>query len=196
MAHDGQTQHLVHNLEASVHALQDLLDGLMDLSKLDAGAIQTHVVPLPLNTIFDQIQQALAPLAAEKGLRFRVRPTHQWVHSDPHLLQRILQNLAANAVRYTERGSVLIACRAPTASGHVRIEVWDSGIGIAPEHHGQIFREFFQVGNAQRERAKGLGLGLNIVERTAGLLSHRFYLRSSLGRGTRFTLEVPVATPQ
>ena len=194
--HDGQTRQLVNNLESSVRALQDLLDGLMDLSKLDVGVIQTHVVPMPVNDVFDQIRQAMRSVAVEKGLHFRVRPTRVWVRSDPYLLQRILLNLVANAVRYTQRGSVLIACRAPSGSGRVRIEVWDSGIGIAPEYHEQVFKEFFQVGNSERDRSKGLGLGLNIVERTAQLLSHPFYLRSSLGQGTRFTLELPMAEPE
>ncbi len=195
LPHDEESRHLVNNLDASVRALQDLLDGLMDLSKLDAGAIQAHVASTSVNDIFDQIRQAMMPMAIDKGLRFRVRPTQVWVQSDPHLLQRILLNLVANAVRYTAHGSVLIACRAPTGSGRARIEVWDSGIGIAPEHHGQVFKEFFQVGNSERDRTKGLGLGLNIVERTAHLLSHPFYLRSSLGQGTRFTLELPIALP-
>ena len=197
LPHDAQTQHLVTNLDASVRAMQDLLDGLLDISKLDAGAVQVNLHAVPLNPIFEQIRLAMVDAASEKGLRLRVRPTSAWVRSDPVLLQRILLNLVANAVRYTQQGSVLLACR---ASGHdagsgvrARIEVWDSGIGIAPEHQTQVFKEFYQVGNAERDRTRGLGLGLNIVERTAHLLGHPFTLRSHLGQGTRFTLEVPLA---
>ena len=197
LPHDAQTQHLVTNLDASVRAMQDLLDGLLDISKLDAGAVQVNLHAAPLNPIFEQIRLAMVDAASEKGLRLRVRPTTAWVRSDPVLLQRILLNLVANAVRYTQQGSVLLACR---ASGHdagsgvrARIEVWDSGIGIAPEHQTQVFKEFYQVGNAERDRTRGLGLGLNIVERTAHLLGHPFTLRSHLGQGTRFTLEVPLA---
>ena len=197
LPHDAQTRHLVANLDASVRAMQDLLDGLLDISKLDAGAVQVNLHATPLNAIFEQIRLAMLDAASDKGLRLRVRPTSAWVRSDPALLQRILQNLVANAVRYTQQGSVLLACRpsgdGPDSGARVRIEVWDSGIGIAPEHQHQVFREFYQVGNAERDRTRGLGLGLNIVERTAHLLGHSFTLRSSLGQGTRFTLEVPLA---
>ena len=197
LPHDAQTRHLVTNLDASVRAMQDLLDGLLDISKLDAGAVQVNLHAAPLNPIFEQIRLAMVDAASEKGLRLRVRPTTAWVRSDPVLLQRILLNLVANAVRYTQQGSVLLACRASghdTGSGvRARIEVWDSGIGIAPEHQTQVFTEFYQVGNAERDRTRGLGLGLNIVERTAHLLGHPFALRSHLGQGTRFTLEVPLA---
>ena len=197
LPHDAQTQHLVTNLDASVRAMQDLLDGLLDISKLDAGAVQVNLHAAPLNPIFEQIRLAMVDVASDKGLRLRVRPTTAWVRSDPVLLQRILLNLVANAVRYTQQGSVLLACRASgrdAGSGvRARIEVWDSGIGIAPEHQTQVFKEFYQVGNAERDRTRGLGLGLNIVERTAHLLGHPFTLRSHLGQGTRFTLEVPLA---
>ena len=197
LPHDAQTQHLVTNLDASVRAMQDLLDGLLDISKLDAGAVQVNLHAAPLNPIFEQMRLAMVDAASEKGLRLRVRPTTAWVRSDPVLLQRILLNLVANAVRYTQQGSVLLACRASgrdAGSGvRARIEVWDSGIGIAPEHQTQVFKEFYQVGNAERDRTRGLGLGLNIVERTAHLLGHPFTLRSHLGQGTRFTLEVPLA---
>jgi two-component system, sensor histidine kinase len=193
LPHDAQTKHLVASLDASVRAMQDLLDGLLDVSKLDAGAVQVNLHAAPLAPIFEQVRVALMDAASEKGLRLRVRPTSAWVRSDPVLLQRILLNLVANAVRYTEQGSVLLACRVTGAGGHARIEVWDSGIGIAPEHQTQVFREFYQVGNSERDRTRGLGLGLNIVKRTAHLLDHPFALRSSLGQGSRFTLEVPLA---
>ena len=193
LPHDVQTGHLVANLDASVRAMQDLLDGLLDISKLDAGAVQVNLHAAPLAPIFERTRLALQGAALDKGLRLRIRPTSAWVRSDSVLLQRILLNLVTNAVRYTEQGSVLLACRTSVDSEHVRIEVWDSGIGISAEHQSQVFREFYQVGNAERDRTRGLGLGLNIVERTARLLGLAFTLRSSLGQGTRFTLEVPLA---
>ena len=205
LPHDAQTKHLVANLDASVRAMQDLLDGLLDVSKLDAGAVQVNLHAAPLAPIFERVRLAMLDAASDKGLRLRVRPTSAWVRSDPVLLQRILLNLVANAVRYTEQGSVLLACRTQggvaaagrstgTGTGaRTRIEVWDSGIGIAPEHQTQVFREFYQVGNSERDRTRGLGLGLNIVQRTALLLGHPLALSSSLGQGSRFTLDVPLA---
>lgn len=191
---DAQTRQLVGSLEASVHAMQDLLDGLLDLSRLDAGAVPVHVRAVPLNTLFDSVNGALGPVAAEKGLRLRVRPTALWVMTDEMLLQRMVMNLVHNAIRYTERGTVLLTCRPAEQGRGVRIEVWDSGIGVSPEHQSEIFKEFYQVGNTGRERSRGLGLGLNIVERSARLLGHSVVLRSNLGCGTRFSIGAPRAT--
>ena len=113
--------------------------------------------------------------------------------TDPVLLQRMVMNLANNAIRYTERGTVMISCRRVDGGRKVRLDVADSGIGISPTHQEDIFREFYQVGNSGRDRAQGLGLGLNIVERTAQLLGHAITLRSALGCGTRFSIHLPAA---
>lgn len=192
LPHDAQTLHLINKLDVSVLAMQDLLDGLLDISRLDAQAVSVQQRPFPLDELFDQLRGSLSLSAEDKGLRLRVRPTAVWLMSDPILLQRILLNLVANAVRYTRTGSVLVACR-PSADGlHARLEVRDSGIGIDPEHQQEIFKEFYQVGNSERDRSKGLGLGLNIVQRTAQLLGHRLQLNSCLGQGTRFSLLVPL----
>lgn len=193
LPHDAQTRRLIENLEASVRATQDLLDGLLDISRLDAQAVQVQLRPFALAELFEQLRGGLTLTAVEKGLRLRVRPTGVWLMSDPTLLHRILLNLVVNALRYTREGSVLLACRMAGDGKHARIEVWDSGIGIAPEHHQAIFKEFYQVANAERDRGKGLGLGLNIVERTAQLLGHRLQLSSRLGLGTRFSVQVPLA---
>ncbi|MDO8248892.1 MAG: ATP-binding protein [Rhodoferax sp.] len=195
LPHEAETQQLIGNLEASVLAMQDLLDGLLDISRLDAQAVQVQLRPFALADIFEQLRRGLTLSAQEKGLRLRVRPTAVWLMSDPTLLHRILLNLVVNALRYTRQGSVLVACRLAGNGQRARIEVWDSGIGIAPEHHQAIFKEFYQVGNTERDRSRGLGLGLNIVERTAHLLGHRLNLCSSLGLGTRFSIEVPLAPP-
>lgn len=193
LPHDTETGHLITNLDASVQAMQDLLDGLLDISRLDAQAVQVHRRPFALADIFDQLRAGLTSTAAEKDLRLRVRPSDVWLLSDPTLVHRIMLNLVVNALRYTREGGVLVACRKSGDGSHARIEVWDSGVGIAPEHHQAIFREFFQVGNSERDRSKGLGLGLNIVERTAHLLGHRLQLHSGVGLGTRFSIEVPLA---
>ena len=195
LPHDAETRNLIGNLEASVRALQDLLDALLDISRLDAQAVQVQLRPFALADVFEQLRVGLTPTAFEKGLRLRVRPTDVWVESDPGLLHRILLNLMVNAVRYTREGGVLLACRLADNGQLARIEVWDSGIGIALEDHQAIFKEFFQVGNTERDRNKGLGLGLNIVERTAHLLGYRLQLRSTLGLGNRFSIEVPLAPP-
>ncbi len=192
LPHDARTGELISNLDASVRAMQNLLDGLLDISRLEARAIQVNKRPFALATLFEQLQQDLSAQAAEKGLKLRVRPTDLWVMSDATLIYRVLLNLMGNALRYTERGGVLLAARR-RASGQVEVQVWDSGIGIAPEHQQAIFTEFYQVGNAARDRTKGMGLGLNIVQRTTKLLDHPLSMNSRLGRGTRFNLSLPLA---
>ena len=191
LPHEADTRHLIGNLDAAVQALQDLLDGLLDVSRLDAQSVSVQLRPFALGNIFEQLRVTLRPVALSKGLRLRFRPTDVWLMSDPTLVHRILLNLVANALRYTRAGGVLVGGRLSGDGRHVRVEVWDSGIGIAPEHHRAIFKEFYQVGNVERDRGKGLGLGLNIVERTAHLLGHPLHLCSRPGHGTRFSLEVP-----
>lgn len=190
---DAQTRQLVASLEASVQSMQDLLDGLLDVSRLDAGAVQVQLGPVNLGELFHSLRKALQPLAESKGLRLRIRPSPYWAMTDPVLLQRMVMNLANNAIRYTERGTVMISCRRVDGGRNVRLDVADSGIGISPTHQEDIFREFYQVGNSGRDRSQGLGLGLNIVERTAQLLGHAITLRSALGCGTRFSIHLPAA---
>lgn len=193
LPHDRETRHLIGNLEASVRAMQDLLDALLDVSRFDADAVRVQFQPVPLAPLFEQLRSALLPVATDKGLRLRVRNSRLWVHSDPTLLHRILLNLISNALRYTGHGGVLVGCRTSRDGSRLWIEVWDTGVGIAPEHQQDIFREFYQIGNPERDRNKGLGLGLNIVDRTARLLGHPLQLCSIPGHGTRFRLELPVA---
>jgi two-component system, sensor histidine kinase len=195
LPHDQETRHLISNLEASVRAMQDLLDALLDISRLDAHVVKVSLRAFPLEDVLEQLRSSLMPVATDKGLQLRVRRSRVWVMSDPILLHRILLNLASNALRYTRRGGVVVACRLRRGAEYVRIEVWDSGIGIAQEHQHDIFKEFFQIANAERDRSKGLGLGLHIVERTAQLLGHSLELTSRPGQGTRFSIEVPVVAP-
>ena len=195
LPHDAPTTRLVGNLESSVQALQSLLDALLDVSRLEVGAVQVQVRPFALADLFEPLRDSLALSAQLKRLRLRMRPTPAWVLSDSALLHRILLNLLGNALRYTPTGSVLLACRSCADGQHVRIEVWDSGIGIAPEHQLDVFKEFYQVGNSERDRDKGQGLGLSIVKRSAELLGYPLQMRSRVGRGTRFSLRVPLAPP-
>ena len=195
LSHDAPTRELIGHLEASVRALQNLLDGLLDISRLESRAVQIKLQKFPLNELFQRLDQDLAATAMEKGLRLRIRPCTVWVQSDPVLLYRILLNLAGNALRYTEHGGVVVACRPTRDATKARIEVWDSGLGIAPEHQAAVFREFYQIGNPARLSPQGLGLGLNIVQRSCQLLDHPLQLASQLGVGTRLRLTVPVVEP-
>ncbi len=194
LPHSDESQVLIVNLEASVQAMQDLLDALLDISRLEANAIRVNALAFSVAEILTQLNTTLAPEAFAKGLGLRVRPSPLWVFSDPGLLYRILLNLVSNALRYTNKGRVLVACRSSGNGQNLRIEVWDTGIGIAPQHQQDIFKEFYQVGNIERDRSQGLGLGLNIVQRTAKLLGHPLTVCSRLGQGTRFSIEVPVTT--
>jgi signal transduction histidine kinase len=190
---DAQMRQLVDNLEISVQAMQDLLDGLLDLSRLDSGNLQIRISVVDLNELLSSVRSSLESMAEAKGLRLHIRPTRLWAFSDASLLQRMVINLVINAIRYTERGTVLVACRPDAQGKGVRIEVWDSGIGIPAEHHEDIFKEFYQLSNRAGDRNFGMGLGLNIVQRSAALLGHRIALRSQVGCGTRFTLILEAA---
>jgi signal transduction histidine kinase len=190
---DKGTGEIVAGVDASTRALQEMLDVFFDYSRLEAQSSEVVLRPVALSTVLEQLGFFFNSIAAEKGLRLRFRSTSVWVQSDPVLLQRILLNLVSNALQYTLRGTVLVACRPSRDGAHLRIEVWDSGIGIAQQHHKKIFEEFFQVENQQRDRTKGLGLGLSMVARSCRLLNHPLQLRSELGCGSRFTLTVPLA---
>lgn len=190
---DPQSKGLVVSAKAAVREMQDMLDDMFDLSRLDVESTQTQIQSFPISTLFESLQHGLANEANAKGLRLRVRPSAAWLKTDPTLLRRILLNLVNNSIRYTRAGSILVACR-PTLSGtHARIEVWDSGIGIAPEDQEKVFQEFYQVANPQRDRRLGLGVGLSIVERCCRLLGLPLSLRSALSAGTRVTVTVPLS---
>jgi signal transduction histidine kinase/CheY-like chemotaxis protein len=191
LPHTPQTGELVAGVDASVQALQDMLDNFFDYSRLDAQRSQVELRSFALATVFEQLRTSFSDMAHHKGLRLLIRPTSAWVLSDPVLLHRVLLNLLSNAVQHTQAGGVVLACRPCSEPGQWRIEVRDSGIGIAVEHQQKVFEEFYQVENPQRDRSKGLGLGLSIVERSCKLLEHRVTLRSALGQGSTFALQVP-----
>ncbi|MDP2793050.1 MAG: ATP-binding protein [Sulfurisoma sp.] len=189
----GQEAHgVVRYIEASVSVLQDLLDTLLDISRIDAGLVTPTLAPVAVGKLFDRLEIELAESIRRKGLSFRRRGgAGLTLHTDAALLERILMNLLSNASRYTQRGGVLLACRRRGAVAW--LEVWDSGIGIPLESQRAIFLEYMQVGNPERDRAKGLGLGLSICERLARLLGTQLQLRSRPGRGSVFRIEVPLA---
>jgi len=190
---------LVQRIEEAVGSLSDLLDQLLDLSKLEAGAVQAVQEEFAIRDTLAAIETQFAPLARAKGIVVRVHATDAWASSDPLLVQRVLLNLVANAVRYTDRGGVLIGCRRRV--DRLRIAVWDTGCGIADERREDVFREFVQLAPERRlvsgiEKAlgRGLGLGLAIVARLADLLGTRIELVSRVGRGSMFAFELPVGT--
>ncbi|MCW2248414.1 PAS domain S-box-containing protein [Azospirillum fermentarium] len=186
------TRPLVQTMEQALDALKGLLDGILDLSKLDAGVVEPAIAAFPIATLLDRLRtQYTGPFAA-KGLTLTVRPSAAVVRSDPTLLGRILSNLLENAGKYTQTGRVLVAVR-PAGRDAVRVEVWDTGAGIPADQREAIFDEFVQIGNPERDRAHGLGLGLAIVRRLSALLDHPVRVRSTPGRGSVFSVEVPRA---
>ncbi|SMH62416.1 PAS domain S-box-containing protein [Azospirillum lipoferum] len=181
------------SLERALDTLKNLLDSLLDVSRLDAGVIAPRIVDLPLGPVLEEIAAAYAPIAASKGLAFEVSTACAalTVRSDALLLGRMLRNLVENALRYTDQGHVRIQC--DTVRDSVCIKVQDSGIGISAEHQTKVFEEFHQVGNPERDRSQGLGLGLAIVQRLSRLLNHPVLVRSEPGKGSVFSIEVPRA---
>ncbi|MCW2239638.1 PAS domain S-box protein [Azospirillum canadense] len=180
-------------MEQALDGLRMLLNGLLDVSRLDAGLVVANPLAMPVSPLLSRLAAEYEPRANGKGLSFRIVDSDAVVHSDPILLERMLRNLVENAVRYTERGGVLVGAR--RRGDRLRIEVVDTGIGIAPERQDEVFEEFFQVGNPERDRGKGLGLGLAVVRRLARLLGHDIKVHSILRSGSTFTIEVPVASP-
>ena len=182
-------RHLVGNIRRSVDAMEELFDALLDISRLDAGIVRPRFETFGLATLFERLNFEFGPVARQKGLTLSVMKTSVYICSDPSLVERIVRNLVSNAIRYTDRGGLLLGCR--RQEGGLRIEVWDSGRGIPPEKHREIFREFAQLDAADRDPRKGLGLGLAIVDRLAQLLDHEVRLRSIPGKGSVFSVAVP-----
>ncbi len=186
--HDAESRNLVSHINQSIGALGTLFNGVLDVSKLDAGAVSANIRNVAVRRILDRIGDEFWADAEDKQLRLRLLRTEHVVRSDPVLLERILRNLVHNAIRYTNRGGVLVAAR--RRDGRVSLEVWDTGIGIAAEDQERIFDEFYQVGNPERNRTHGLGLGLAIVKRLSELLGHSLSLDSAPGRGSIFRLSM------
>jgi len=188
---EAERQQLIEQTGRAVTAMGDLLDSLLDISRLDAGGVQAKLSVFCLQLAFERVANDFADLAAAKNIELVVRHTPYFVVSDRILVERILMNLVSNAVRYTNEGRILICAR--VRSGQVVCEVRDSGVGVPEESLAKIFQEFVQLDNPERDRSKGLGLGLAIVQRLVNLLHHRLEVRSRLGCGSVFSLFLPMS---
>jgi signal transduction histidine kinase len=188
-----EQKNICNYLSQASSSLGELLNTLLDISKIDGGVITPRPEIIGVHDLFGRIDTELAPLAAEKSLRFRLRypASDIALFTDEKLLKSLLHNLIGNAIKYTEQGGVLVAVR--QRGEQALVQIWDSGIGIAPEHMEAIFDEYFQVANAERDRTKGLGLGLAIVRRLAKLLDTDVVCRSRPGRGSVFEFRLPLA---
>jgi two-component system, sensor histidine kinase len=190
---DDDGRKVVENIHNSIAAMESLFVGLLDISRLDAGVVKPRLEPVSVDALFDRLSQYFLPIAIERGLELRFRSDGEWVTSDVTLIEQVLSNLVSNALRCTNRGAVLIAARGRGAD--VRFEVWDSGIGIDEADRERIFEEFVQLNNPERDRLKGLGLGLSIARRSAALIGGAVTLSSRPGRGSRFTVTQPLMRP-
>ncbi|MCA1940366.1 MAG: PAS domain-containing sensor histidine kinase, partial [Caenispirillum bisanense] len=182
------------NLHRGLDALKGLLDSLLDVSRLDANMVEPQITVFDLDDLFDEVEAAYATIARDQGLTLSVARGCGLVRSDRTLLGRIVRNLVENALRYTAKGTITVEC-APSGEQRLRIAVADTGIGIPPEHISRIWEEFHQVGNPERARERGLGLGLAIVRRLSSLLDHPVTVESRAGEGSRFAVDVPAVMP-
>ncbi|MDP1899639.1 MAG: ATP-binding protein [Rubrivivax sp.] len=196
-SHDPEVASLVNSINESVDALEGLFGELLDITRIDTGGVDVNPAPVPMRELFSRLRLHFEPTAFEKGLMLSFRGEPHVAHADPVLLERVLRNLVSNAIRYTDDGGVLVSCRPRGAK--LLLQVWDSGIGIAEASLPRIWDEFYQVqGNRPLEahHRKGLGLGLAIVKRLSVLMDAPLSVRSRLGHGTVFSLEVPVGRAQ
>ena len=186
-----QRRQLVARIEAALSAMNELFNALLDVSRLDAGVLTPNLTEFPIAQLLKRIETTFAGAVREKGLSLRVVGSAAWVRSDFILLERIVFNLVSNAVRYTATGGLVVGCR--RRSDQLRIEVWDTGTGIPQDQRQRIFGEFYRLGKHDRDQRGGLGLGLAIVDRLCRLLDHRVQVNSALGKGSCFSVAVPMA---
>lgn len=191
---DDSIMQIVRGQREALDEIDALLNAYLDIGMIENGEITPKLSEFSVTPILERMHHEFALMARAKGLEFRLVSCGAAVCSDPALLERILENLVSNAVKYTETGKILVGCRRRGAN--LRIEVWDTGIGIPEGHLNAIFEEFYQLDNPARTRLRGLGLGLCIVDRLAQLLCHRIEVRSEPGKGTMFAVEAPVGTVQ
>jgi Na+/proline symporter/signal transduction histidine kinase/CheY-like chemotaxis protein len=184
----GSDARLIGNIDASLDSVEEIFGALLDISRLDTGAMKPEFVSFRIDELLRQLEVEFAPLAQEKGMMLEFTPCSLTVRSDRRLLRRLLQNLVSNAIKYTPKGRVLVGCR--RRRGQVRIEVHDTGLGIPASKKKAIFQEFHRLDQGAKV-ARGLGLGLSIVERIARVLDHKIAVTSVVGRGSQFSVEVP-----
>jgi len=186
---DGdKARKLLARLDETVGAMSGMLNTLLDINQIEAGTVDTEMASFSVNDLLERMRDEFTYHAEAKGLAFHVVPCGLAIRSDPRLLEQMIRNLLSNAVKYTEHGKVLLGCR--RHGGLLSVEIWDTGIGIPQQELHAIFEEYHQLGNPARERSLGLGLGLSIVQRLGNLLGHRVRVRSNLGKGSVFGIEI------
>jgi signal transduction histidine kinase/CheY-like chemotaxis protein len=186
----GNDAQLVTNIDASLDAVEEIFGALLDISRLDTGAMKPEIVGFRIDELLRQLEVEFTPLAQEKGLTLKFVSCSLAVQSDRRLLRRLLQNLVSNAIKYTPKGRVLVGCR--PRGGRLRIDVYDTGLGIPASKKRAIFQEFYRLDQGAKA-ARGLGLGLSIVERIARVLDCRISITSAVGRGSQFSVDVPLS---
>ena len=192
-SHDPEVAALVNSINESVDALEGLFSELLDITRIDTGGVDVNPAPVGIRDLFGRLRLQFEPVAFEKGLMLSFHGERHVAQADPVLLERVLRNLVSNAIRYTEDGGVLVSCR--PWQGGLRLQVWDSGIGIGPTSLPRIFDEFYQAHSnrpLEPHHRKGLGLGLAIVKRLTELMGSPVSVRSRVGKGTVFCIDVPV----
>jgi two-component system, chemotaxis family, CheB/CheR fusion protein len=182
---------MVERLEHILSSMSGMLNALLDINQIEAGTVHAEMIGFPIGDLLDQMKDEFNDRALPSDLTFRVVPCSLSIRSDPHLLMQVIRNLLSNAFKYTKRGRVLLGCR--RRADRLRIEIWDTGIGIPTDELKAIFDEYHQLDNAARERSRGLGLGLSIANRLADLLGDRITVRSTPGKGSVFSIEVMLA---
>ena len=183
-----KAQRLVDRLDETLGAISGMLNALLDINQIEAGTVHAEMIEFPINDLLDTLRDEFTYLAEAQGLEFHVVRCSLTVRTDPRLLEQMIRNLLSNALKFTLHGKVLIGCR--RRAGLLSIEVLDTGVGIPSEELRPIFEEYHQLGNAARERSRGLGLGLSIVQRLGNLLGHRVAVASEPGKGSVFAIEV------
>ncbi len=192
-SHSDETSQLVENLDGSLKAAEELITAILDISKLDAGALEPSLTHFSLEGLFQTLNTEFSVLAKEKSLKFDAVSCRQVVYSDQTLLRRIMQNFLSNAMRYTTSGRVLLGAR--RVGKQLRLEVWDTGVGIPENKLREVFEEFKRIDNPKHSQVKGLGLGLAITDRIARMLGHQISVRSWPGQGTVFGITLPLGDP-
>ncbi|MCF6264085.1 MAG: hybrid sensor histidine kinase/response regulator [Xanthomonadales bacterium] len=191
-SNNNEESKLVVRIDRCLTAAEELLSALLDISKLDSGVAKPKKEVISVSDLFEQLRQRLKPLANNKNLEFRVKSANHLIYSDRNMLYRILQNFIANSIRYTETGGILLGCR--LRGDHLRLSVWDTGVGVPASEAKSIFQEFHRLDYALRQNEKGLGLGLAICDRISRILDHPIDISSELGQGSCFSVTVPLST--
>jgi two-component system CheB/CheR fusion protein len=186
-----KAQSLVGRIDEALSSMTGMLNTLLDINQIEVGAVKAETTDISVNELFDRLRDELTYHAQAAGLALRVLPCALFIRSDPRLLEQMIRNLLSNALKYTQRGKVLVGCR--RRGSKLRIEIWDTGIGIPTSELQTIFEEYHQLDNAARQRSHGLGLGLSIVKSLGELLGHRIRVRSLQGKGSVFSIEVPLS---